>query len=101
MGNCMRRQNNPCEIFHYWEFYFTFVSLKRKKMKIIDSEKLEKFIRKHVDADKPIQKWIETCEAANWKNHSDLKMIFFLRITLAIAGMYSILKVITIGLLLS
>ena len=34
-------------------------------MKIIDSEKLEKFIRKHADADKAIQKWIEICEAAN------------------------------------
>lgn len=45
-------------------------------MKIIDSEKLEKFIRKHMDADKAVQKWIETCESANWKNHSDLKNDF-------------------------
>ena len=34
-------------------------------MKIIDSEKLEKFIRKHADADKAIQKWIQICEAAD------------------------------------
>lgn len=45
-------------------------------MKIIDSEKLEYFIRKHADAYKPIQKWIEICETADWKNHSDLKNDF-------------------------
>ena len=45
-------------------------------MKIIDSEKLEKFIRKHADADKAIQKWIQICEAADWKSHSDLKNDF-------------------------
>nr|DAN20761.1 MAG TPA: toxin [Caudoviricetes sp.] len=48
----------------------------KRKMKIIDSEKLEKFIHKHADADKAIQKWIEICEAANWKNHSELKNDF-------------------------
>ena len=48
-------------------------------MKIIDSEKLEKFIRKHADADKAIQKWIQICEAADWKSHSDLKNDFLLR----------------------
>lgn len=45
-------------------------------MKIIDSEKLEKFIHKHADAEKAIQKWVEACEAADWKNHSDLKNDF-------------------------
>ena len=45
-------------------------------MKIIDSEKLEKFIHKHADAGKAIQKWIEACEEANWENHSDLKNDF-------------------------
>lgn len=45
-------------------------------MKIIDSEKLEKFIRKHADADKAIQKWLQICEAADWKSHSDLKNDF-------------------------
>lgn len=45
-------------------------------MIIIDSEKLEKFIRKHADAYNAIQKWIETCESANWKNHSELKNDF-------------------------
>lgn len=45
-------------------------------MKIIDSEKIEKFIRKHADADKPLQKWVQICEAADWKNHSDLKNDF-------------------------
>lgn len=59
-------------------------------MKIIDSEKLEKFIRKHADADKTIQKWIEICEAANWKNHSELKNDFLPQTMLVIAGMYSI-----------
>lgn len=49
-------------------------------MKIIDSEKLEKFIRKHADADKAIQKWIQICEAADWKSHSDLKRFSFCRL---------------------
>lgn len=49
-------------------------------MKIIDSEKLERFIFKHADAEKAIQKWIEVCEAADWKNHSNLKNDFFLLI---------------------
>lgn len=45
-------------------------------MKIIDSEKPEKFIHKHADTSKAIQKWIEVCEEADWKNHSDLKNDF-------------------------
>lgn len=45
-------------------------------MKIIDSEKLEKFIRKHTDANSSIQKWVAVCEGANWKKHSDLKNNF-------------------------
>lgn len=45
-------------------------------MKIIDSEKLEQFIYKHADAARAIQKWIEVCEAADWKHHSDLKNDF-------------------------
>lgn len=45
-------------------------------MKIIDSEKLEQFIHKHADAARAIQKWIEVCESADWKHHSDLKNDF-------------------------
>lgn len=45
-------------------------------MKIIESELLEKFIRKHADAEKAIQKWTEACEAADWKSHTDLKNDF-------------------------
>lgn len=45
-------------------------------MKIIDSEKLEDFIKKHADANNAIEKWVEKIEAANWKNHNELKKEF-------------------------
>ena len=45
-------------------------------MKIIDSEKLEDFIKKHADANNAIEKWVEKIEAANWKNHNELKKDF-------------------------
>lgn len=45
-------------------------------MKIIESELLEKFIRKHAGANKAIQKWTEVCEAADWKSHADIKNDF-------------------------
>lgn len=45
-------------------------------MKIIDSEKLEEFIKKHADASNAIEKWVEKIEAADWKNHNELKNDF-------------------------
>lgn len=45
-------------------------------MKIIDSEKLEEFIKKHADANNAIGKWVEKVENANWKNHNELKNDF-------------------------
>lgn len=37
---------------------------------------LGKFIRKHADANKAIQKWLQICEVTDWKSHSDLKNDF-------------------------
>lgn len=68
-------------------------------MKIIDSEKLEDFIKKHADANNAIQKWVEKIEAAGWKNHNELKMIFFLPIMWVITDMYLTLEGIIIELL--
>ena len=48
----------------------------KRVMKIIDSEKLEDFIKKHADANNAIEKWVEKIEAANWKNHNELKKDF-------------------------
>ena len=72
----IKKKNISLKNFHIWEF---FVSLYQTKevMKIIDSEKLEEFIKKHADASNAIEKWVEKIEAADWKNHNELKMIFF------------------------
>lgn len=34
------------------------------------------FIKKHADANNAIEKWVEKIEAANWKNHNELKKDF-------------------------
>ena len=54
-----------------------YLCIKQKEvMKIIDSEKLEEFINKHADASNAIEKWVEKIEAADWKNHNELKNDF-------------------------
>lgn len=45
-------------------------------MKIIDAEKLEKFVKKHADAENAIERWIEIIQSAEWKNHNELKSNF-------------------------
>lgn len=56
---------------------FPYLCINQKGiMKIIDSEKLEDFIKKHADANNAIQKWVEKIEAAGWKNHNELKNDF-------------------------
>lgn len=42
-------------------------------MNITGSEKLEKFCRKHSDAQSALEKWVNEVERASWKNHNDLK----------------------------
>lgn len=45
-------------------------------MKIINSEVLNKFVRKHADARSAIEKWVAEVEAAQWTSHSGLKETF-------------------------
>ena len=42
-------------------------------MNITGSEKLEKFCRKHNDAQSALEKWVDEVTKASWKNHNDLK----------------------------
>lgn len=45
-------------------------------MKIINSELLNEFVRKHADARGAVEKWVSVVEAASWKDHNDLKRDF-------------------------
>uniref|UniRef100_UPI00359C2D66 type II toxin-antitoxin system HigB family toxin n=1 Tax=Bacteroides eggerthii TaxID=28111 RepID=UPI00359C2D66 len=42
-------------------------------MNITGSEKLEKFCRRHSDAQSALEKWVNEVERASWKSHNDLK----------------------------
>lgn len=46
---------------------------KKESMNITGSEKLEKFCRKHNDAQSALEKWAEDVSKASWKNHNELK----------------------------
>ena len=70
-------------------------------MKIIGSEKLEDFIKKHADARNAIEKWVEKIEVAEWKNHNELKNDFLSADYVGIIDMCLIFGAIIIGLLLS
>ena len=45
-------------------------------MKIIDLEKLDKFIKKNNQARKPIKEWIKIVSKVKWKKFSDIKQTF-------------------------
>lgn len=45
-------------------------------MKITNKIELDAFMDKHADTVKPINKWLETFENADFKNHNQLKAIF-------------------------
>ena len=42
-------------------------------MYITNSTLIEKFCKKHKDAESAFAKWVEFVEKAEWKNHADLK----------------------------
>lgn len=45
-------------------------------MKIVNSELLNEFVRKHADARNAVEKWVAAIEEAEWKSHNDLKQDF-------------------------
>lgn len=45
-------------------------------MIIANKELLDDFVQIHAQAAKPLNKWIEGVQAAQWKNHADLKAAF-------------------------
>ena len=45
-------------------------------MIIANKEILDDFVQIHAQAAKPINKWLETVKAAQWKSHADLKATF-------------------------
>ncbi len=57
-----------CEVFHNFE--------NEGKMKIANKTKLLDFVQKHSNAVTAVNKWIETVENNDIKNHTELKTIF-------------------------
>jgi mRNA interferase HigB len=45
-------------------------------MKIVNQEKIDKFVRKHADARESFKRWRELTEAATWHSHEDMKKTF-------------------------
>jgi len=45
-------------------------------MKLINKEILDLFVKRHADAAKAINRWIEVLENAKWNNHNELKVLF-------------------------
>lgn len=44
-------------------------------MKILHRERIGNFISKHADSIRPLQRWIDTVEEANWRNKIDCSVI--------------------------
>ena len=45
-------------------------------MRLINKEILDLFVKKHADAAKPVNRWIEVLENTKWQNHNELKELF-------------------------
>ena len=45
-------------------------------MKIDNKVILDDFVQKHAKAAKPLNKWVEEVEKADWQSHNDLKRCF-------------------------
>ena len=45
-------------------------------MKLINKEILDLFVKRHADAAKSVNRWIEILENATWQNHNELKELF-------------------------
>lgn len=45
-------------------------------MEILNSRLIKKFIRKHNDADIPLQDWMTKASTARWRNNSDVHKTF-------------------------
>lgn len=45
-------------------------------MIIANKELLDDFIQTHAQATRALNKWVEVVQAAQWKNHADLKQMF-------------------------
>ncbi len=45
-------------------------------MIIANKELLADFVQVHAQAAKPLNKWVEAVQAAEWKNHAELKTMF-------------------------
>ena len=45
-------------------------------MIIANKELLDDFVQSNAQAAKPLNKWIETVQAATWKSHAELKQTF-------------------------
>jgi mRNA interferase HigB len=42
-------------------------------MRITNATLIDKFCKKHKDAEVALAKWVEFVESVNWKNHAELK----------------------------
>lgn len=45
-------------------------------MIVANKELLDNFVQMHAQAAKPLNKWLEVVQAAQWKNHAELKAMF-------------------------
>ena len=45
-------------------------------MIIANKELLDKFVQVHAQAAKPLNKWVDIVQAAQWKSHAELKTTF-------------------------
>ena len=45
-------------------------------MIVANKELLDNFVQMHAQAAKPLNKWFEIVQAAQWKNHAELKAMF-------------------------
>jgi len=45
-------------------------------MKIINHEKIDKFVKKHADAREPFARWKKIAEDVTWHSHEDVKKDF-------------------------
>ena len=48
----------------------------RSQMEIINKELVDKFIARHADSSKALNRWVEQMENATFKTHSELKLLY-------------------------
>jgi len=70
-----RKKFRKCEQDKIFD-YFCGDNFNRNQMEIINKELIDKFIARHANSNKALDRWVEQMENATFKTHNELKLLY-------------------------